>query len=156
MIGTFYSIVSTPSGSTFLDLVLPFRWLRVCSKTCWSFSMRLPLFPLHPWLLFNKSYVYFPFAYVVGVVFIVVNLYGVLSCKILLVHSWLACCSSYLLWGTLSITSALVLLNLSSKRWGLCAPTPQRVCFFPSYTQTLKIRSELGQVKNKRHVFLEL
>ncbi len=156
MIGTYSSIVSTPSGSTFLDLVLPFRRLKVCSKRCWSFSMRLPLFPIHPWPLFNKSYVYFPFAYVVGVVFIVVNLYLVLRCNIFLVHSWLACCSLYLLWSTLSIMSALVLLNLSSKRWGLHAPTPQRVCPFPSYTQTMKIRSELGQVKNKRHVFLEL
>ncbi len=156
MIGTSSSIGSTFNGSTFLDLVLPFRWLRVCSKTCWSFLMSLPLFPFHPWSFFNKLYVYFPFAYVVGVEFIVVNLYLVLRCDILLVHSWLTCCSFYLLLGTLSIMRALVLLNLSSKSWGLHAPTPQRVCLFLSYTQTMKIRSELGEAKNKRHVFLEL
>lgn len=127
MIGTSSSIVSTPSGSTFLDLVLPFRWLRVCSKTCWSSSTTLPFFPLHLWPLFNKSYVYFPFAYVVGVVFIVVNLYLVLTRDILLVHSWLTCCSFYLLWGTLSITSALVLLTYPSKGGG-CLLQPHKGC----------------------------
>lgn len=156
MIGTFYSIVSTPSGSTFLDLVLPFRWLKVCSKTCWSFSMKLPLFPLHPWLLFNKLYVYFPFAYVVGVVFIVVNLYLVLRCDILLVHSWLACCSSYLLWGTLSITSALGPKLILQKVGVVCSNPTKGVLFFILYTNLENKKWVRTSKKQKACVFRTL